>query len=68
MLGEAGQLGQPQNALGRQVADVDGADERQQMVLADRPQRDAPGQDELVVPSSLGKVVRSNGRALNSSA
>lgn len=37
VLGEAGQLGQAKNALGGQVADVDGAKERQQMVLADRP-------------------------------
>ena len=40
VLDDPGQFGQPQDAPAGQVADVGGAGERQQVVFADRPQRD----------------------------
>ena len=55
MLHEAGQLGQAEDALAGQVADVRDAREGQQMVLADRPERDGPGQDEFVVALVVGE-------------
>ena len=48
-LDHPGQLGQPEDPVAGQVADVRHADERQQVVLADRPDRDVAGEDELVV-------------------
>ena len=49
VLDEAGQLGQAEDALARQIADVRDAGEGQQMVFADRPERDGPRQDEFAV-------------------
>ena len=45
----AGEFGQSENAVAGQVSDVRDADERQQVMLADRPDRDGARQDELVV-------------------
>ena len=49
MLHQPGQLGQPDDALAGQIADVRQAGERQQVMLADRAERDRPGQHQLVV-------------------
>ena len=42
VLDQTGQLGQPDDALARQVADVGEAGERQQVMLADGAERDGP--------------------------
>lgn len=46
---DPGQLGQTEDATAREVADVGDAAEGQQVVLAQRLERQVPGQDELVV-------------------
>ena len=51
---DAGQLGQAEDPVGGQVADVRDARERQHVVLAQRPERDVVDQHQLVVP--LGVV------------
>ena len=48
-LDEAGQLGQPEDPVGGQVPQVGHTDERQHVVLADRPDRDVLDHDQLVV-------------------
>src|ERR687897_637787 len=57
-LDHARELGQPDDALPRQVADVGDADERQEVVLAQRVEGDPGRDDELVVAA----VVRERGR------
>jgi hypothetical protein len=47
VLDHARQLGQAQDAGPGQVADVRDTDHRQQMVLAEGPDGDAPGEDEF---------------------
>jgi hypothetical protein len=55
MLHHPGQLGQSEDAVAGQVADVRDADERQQVVLAHRPDRDVPGENQFVVPLVIGE-------------
>jgi hypothetical protein len=55
MLNQPGQLGQPDDALAGQVADVREAGERQQVMLADGAERDGTGQHQLVVPLVVGE-------------
>jgi hypothetical protein len=50
-----GQLGQPEEPLAGQVADVGHPRERQEVVLAEGLEGDAPGQDQLVVAFVVGK-------------
>ena len=50
-----GQLGQPENPRAGQVADMSYSDKRQQMMLADRMQRNRAGNDQLVVSGVVGK-------------
>jgi hypothetical protein len=40
---DAGELREAEDPLARQIADVGDADERQQVVLAERMERDSPG-------------------------
>ena len=54
-LDHPGQLGQAQDPLARQVADVCDADERQHVVLADRVHRDVSGEHQLVVALVVGE-------------
>jgi hypothetical protein len=54
-LDHPGQLGQAQDALARQVADVGDTPERQQVVLAQRAQWDRPGHHQLVVALVVGE-------------
>ena len=68
VLHQAGQLGQAEDPLARQVADVRDPGEGQQVVLADRPERDGPRQDEFAVALVVGEVVSCSGWASNSSA
>ena len=51
----AGQLGQPDDALAREVADVGDADERQHVVLAQGPHRDVAHEHQLVVLLAVGE-------------
>jgi hypothetical protein len=44
VLDHSGELGQPEDAVVGQVADVGDAGERQQVMLAEGSQRDRPGQ------------------------
>jgi hypothetical protein len=55
VLHDPGQLGEPHDAVGRDVADVRDPDERQHVVLADGPDRDAGHHDELVVAVLVGE-------------
>jgi hypothetical protein len=55
VLDHSGQFGQSENTVARQVADMRDADERQQVVLADRAERDAAREDELVVALVVGE-------------
>ena len=54
-LDHPGQLGQAEDALAGQVADVGDPGERQQVVLAQRVERDVPGQHQLVVALVVGE-------------
>ena len=54
-LDDPGQLGQPEEPFAGQVADVRHPRERQEVVLAEGLEGDAPGQDELVVALVVGK-------------
>ena len=54
-LDHARELGQPDDPLARQVGDVGDADERQQVVLAQRVERDVACDDELVVAAVVGE-------------
>ena len=54
-LDDPGELRQPEDPLAGQVADVRDADERQQVVLADRLHRDVAGEHQLVVPLVVGE-------------
>ena len=49
----ARELGEPEDPVGGQVADVGDARERQQVVLAQRADRDVADQHQLVVPGSV---------------
>lgn len=49
VLDDAGQLRQPEDAGAGQVTDMRDTDEWEQVVLADRSDRDGPGKDEFVV-------------------
>ena len=51
----ARQLGQPDDPVGGQVADVRDTHERQHVVLAQRPHRDVAHQHQLVVPLAVGE-------------
>ena len=55
LLHHPGELGEPDDPLPRQVPDVGRPGERQHVVLAERPHRDAAGDDELVVPAVVGE-------------
>ena len=55
VIDHARELRQPDDPLARQVADVGDADERQQVVLAQRVERDVAGDDELVVAAVVGE-------------
>jgi hypothetical protein len=52
---QAGQLGQPEDALAGQVADVRDAGEQQHVMLAQGPERDGTGQHQLVVALVVGE-------------
>ena len=54
-LDDPGQLREADDPLAGQVADVGDADEGQQVVLAERVERDVPGDDELVVAAVVGE-------------
>ena len=54
-LHDPGQLGQPEDPLAGQVADGRGPGEGQQVVLADRGERDVLGDDHLVVALVVGE-------------
>ena len=54
-LDHPGQLGQAEDPLPGQVADMGDADERQQVVLAHRLHRDRAGDDQLVVSGVVGE-------------
>ena len=62
------QLGQAENPLPWQVADMGDSDERQQVMLTHRLHRDGAGDDQLVISGVVAKVVRSNERGVNISA
>ena len=62
VLDQPGELGKPEDAVARQVADMGHAGERQQMVLADRPQWNCPGQHQLVVALVVGEGGGREGR------
>ncbi|GAA2794453.1 hypothetical protein GCM10010441_19650 [Kitasatospora paracochleata] len=55
VLDDPGELGQAEDPPSRQVADVGGADERQQVVLAHRAHRDGPGEHQFVVSLLVGE-------------
>ena len=54
-LDHPGELGQAEDPLARQVADVRDAEEREHVVLADRVHRDAARQHQLVVALVVGE-------------
>ena len=54
-LDDPGELRQPEDAVAREVADVGDALEREQVVLAERVERDVAGEDELVVALVVGE-------------
>ena len=62
VLHHAGQLGQPDDAVAGQVADVRDARERQEVVLAERVERDPARHDELVVAAVVRERRRREGR------
>ncbi len=52
---DPGQFGETEEPLAGEIADVGHAAEGQEMVLADGRERNAPSEDELVVPFVVGK-------------
>ena len=66
-LDDARELRQPDEAVAGQVADVRDAAERQQVVLAQRAERDVGDDDEFVVVLVVRERRRANGRGLSSS-
>ena len=55
VLDQAGQFGQPEDALPGQVADVRDAREEQHVMLAEGPEGDGAGQDQLVITFVVGE-------------
>ena len=67
-LDDARELREPDDALARQVRHVGHAMERQQVVHAQRLERDVADQDELVVALVAGTAVAPNSAGVTSSA
>jgi hypothetical protein len=67
VVNDACQLGESNDALTREVADMGKALKWQKMVFAERVKRNRASDHQLVIGGSFGKVVASNGWGVNNS-